>query len=123
MARDVIRLMQSLFLPAASGCGEAHWCPSADIYRTPRGWLVKFDLAGVHPEDITLTARGSRLTVCGRRRDWTIAEGNQYYRMEIAYSHFERSLELPCQLDPARITSEFREGMLLVRIDTEEGEK
>ena len=34
---------------------------------------------------------------------------------------FERSLELPCQLDPARITTEFREGMLLVRIETEEG--
>ena len=122
MARDLIRLMQSLFPPAASACGAVHWRPSADVYHTRSGWLVKFDLAGVRPEDITLTAQGSRLTVCGRRRDWTIAEGNRYYRMEIAYSHFERSLELPCQLDPARITSEFREGMLLVRIETEEGE-
>jgi HSP20 family protein len=121
MARDLIRLMHSLFLPAASACGEVHWRPSADIYRTRDGWLVKFDLAGVRPEDIELTAQGSRLTVCGRRRDCCIAEGYRYYRMEIAYSHFERSLELPCQLDPARITSEFRDGMLLVRIETEEG--
>jgi HSP20 family protein len=122
MARDIIRLMQALFLPAASPCGEACWHPSADIYRTRHGWLVKFDLAGVRPEDIRLTAQGRRLTVCGRRRDWTVAEGNRYYRMEIAYSHFERSLELPCQLDPARITTEFRDGMLLVRIETEEGQ-
>src|SRR5437660_887972 len=112
MARDVIRLMQSLFVPSGSLCGEASWHPSADVYRSRSGWLVKFDLAGVRPEDIVVSAGASRLTVCGRRRDWTIEEGHRYYRMEIAYSHFERTLELPCRLDDARITSEFREGML-----------
>jgi HSP20 family molecular chaperone IbpA len=37
--------------------------------------------------------------------------------MEIAYSHFERSLELPCDLERADITTEFHDGMLLVRIE------
>jgi HSP20 family protein len=119
MGRDLIRLMQCLFHSADPVCGEVHWHPSADIYRTRSGWLVKFDLAGVRPEDIRLTAHGSRLTVCGRRRDWTVLEGHRYYRMEIAYSHFERSVDLPCQLEPAHITREFREGMLLVGIETE----
>jgi HSP20 family protein len=36
--------------------------------------------------------------------------------MEIAYSRFERSVELPCNLDRADITTEYRDGMLLVRI-------
>jgi HSP20 family protein len=119
MSKDLIHLMQSLFLPGAETCAEAAWHPSADVYRTPRGWLVKFDLAGVRPEDLAVSVRGPRLTVRGSRRDWCAEEGCRYYRMEIAYSHFERSLELPCNLERARVAVEYRDGMLLVRIQTE----
>jgi HSP20 family protein len=118
-SEDLIRLMQSFFMPTAQTFQEAAWHPPADVYQTRRGWLVKFDLAGVRPEDIEVTAQGSRLTVRGTRRDWVAEEECACYRMEIAYSHFERTLELPCNLDAAHITSEYHYGMLLVRIETE----
>ena len=75
MSRDLKRLMQSLFTPAARSCGEACWQPSADIYRTPEGWLVKFDLAGVRPEDIIVAVQNSHLIVRGTRRDWLVEQG------------------------------------------------
>jgi HSP20 family protein len=118
MSRDIIRLMQALFLPA-HGCSEATWCPAADLYRTSSGWLVKFDLAGVRPEDVRLQFEGRRLTVSGTRRDCTLTEGCRHYHMEIAYSHFERTLELPGEVDRAHITTEYRDGMLHVHIETE----
>jgi HSP20 family molecular chaperone IbpA len=40
--------------------------------------------------------------------------------MEIAYNRFERTLELPCDLELARITVEGRDGMLLLRVATKE---
>lgn len=116
MSDDLIRIMHALFLPAAESCHEAPWCPAADVSRGRQGWLVKFELAGVRAEDIDLSVLGRRLTLRGRRRDWAALEGARYYQMEIAYSHFERSLELPCNLDRADITSEYRDGMLLVLI-------
>jgi HSP20 family protein len=109
---DLLRFLHSL-APAA---GDAYWQPPADIYRTPKGWLVKFDLAGVRPEDVELLASGSHLIVRGLRRDWCVEESCRCYHMEISYSHFERSLALPCNLDGARISAEHRHGMLLVRI-------
>lgn len=119
MSDDLIRLMQSLF-PSAAGAGrEACWHPSVDIYQTSRGWLVKFDLAGVRPQDLAVSVAGARLTVTGRRRDWCVEKGCSYYRMEIAYSDFERSLDLPCNLERAHIATDYRDGMLLVRIETE----
>ncbi|MBV9126219.1 MAG: Hsp20/alpha crystallin family protein, partial [Planctomycetes bacterium] len=69
MAGDLIRLMQTLFLPAAETFQEVPWRPAVDVYRTRQGWRVKFELAGVRPEDITLTVHGRRLTVQGVRRD------------------------------------------------------
>lgn len=122
MGQDLNRLMQALFYPAAEVVRETCWKPAVDVYRTRDGWLLKFDLAGVRPEDIQLTIRGSRLTVRGVRRDWNLEEGCSCYQMEIAYSHFERSIELPAALDRARLSTELREGMLLVRIQKEAGQ-
>jgi HSP20 family protein len=119
MSKDLARILQSLFWPTTQAFRQPHWRPAADVYRTPTAWLVKFDLAGVRPQDITLEVQGSRLTVRGTRRDCSVEHGCRHYQMEIAYSHFERSIELPCDLEHADLTTEYRDGMLLVHIPTE----
>jgi HSP20 family protein len=118
MSRDLIRLMQSFF-PCGEAMREAVWQPSVDVYRTPKGWLLKFDLAGVRPEDVSLKVEGCRVTIQGVRRDWLTEEGCHYYRMEITYNHFERCVELPCDVEPASVATDYRHGMLLVHLITE----
>ncbi len=95
------------------------WQPAADTFRCPDGWLVKFDLAGVRPEDFEVRLVGRRLTVEGIRRDWQIETGYHYYSMEISYNRFQRTIELPRALDQAQVTTEYRDGMLFVRLQTE----
>jgi HSP20 family protein len=108
--------MRSFFMPAAEAFREACWRPSTDIYRTPAGWLVKLDLAGVRPEDVGLSVSGRRLRVKGIRRDINMDDGCRCHRLEIAYSRFERDIEMPIELDAARMATEYRDGFLLVRI-------
>jgi HSP20 family protein len=119
MSKDLIRLMHALFLPVADVCQPAPWRPAMDVCRTRRGWLVKFELAGVDARDVDLEVRGRWLTVRGVRRDDPREEGCHYYCLEIAYSAFERSLELPCDLERAAVTTDYRDGMLLVHVETE----
>ncbi len=107
---------------SAAGRIQAPWEPSADIYRTRNGWLLKFDLAGVRPEDVTVSVRGRTVSVSGARRDLVVEEGCSYYSMEISYNRFERSIEMPVDLESARITLEARNGLLLVRMNTEGNE-
>src|ERR1700722_14941608 len=108
MSKDLIRLMNALFLPGVEACQNAPWQPNVDVYRTSDGWLVKFELAGVRADDIDLQVLGGRMTLCGVRRDILLEESEKkgedrpvYHRMEIAYSRFERILELPCDLKQA----------------------
>jgi len=115
MSCDRTDWMRRLFAPSAA----LSWRPLADVYRTPHGWLVKCELAGVRPEDLTVSVRGSHLTLRGARRDCCLEEGCSHYRLEISYSQFERTIELPENLDRAHLTTEFRHGMLLVRIERE----
>ena len=119
MATKLVRFLH-VFLPAAERFREPCWRPSVDVYRTRRGWLLKVELAGVRPEDISLSVAGPRLTVRGRRRD-CFGEGDaRCYRMEITYSDFERTVELPTNLERARIATDYQYGLLLVQIQTED---
>lgn len=119
MAEDARRPRQCLFLPNLRHFREALWSPPADVYRTADGWLVKLELAGVRPEEVTVEASGRRLTVRGCRRDSSASAGHSHYLMEISYSCFERSIELPYELERLTIDTEYRDGMLLVHIRTE----
>lgn len=96
------------------------WSPRADIYRTPTGWLVKFDLAGVSPDEVTVELSRSQLRVSGVRRDRFVQKGYRHHSMEISYSRFERTLELPCRAEQCSMRTEFVEGMLIVALDEEE---
>jgi HSP20 family protein len=116
MSRDPIA---DLLFEESSSSGSSLWRPSADVYGTAEGWLVKLDLAGVRPEDVTVTLSGSSLTVSGCRRDWLVQRGWDHLQMEIAYNCFERRLHLPCEAGSCRVSTEFRDGFLLVRVEPE----
>lgn len=119
MGQDTIQRMKAMFSAADLLTQTSFWQPLVDVYCTRRGWLVKYDLAGVGPDDVSLSINGPCLTIRGVRRDCCVEEGCNQYRMEIAYSWFERTIELPDLLDQARLVTEFRRGMLLVRIERE----
>ena len=116
MAHQMNRSLASLFLSAGQGYRSAEWRPSVDIYRTARGWLVKFELAGVRPDEIQLTARDRYLTLRGHRRDLRVEEGQRSYSMEISYNQFERTIELPCEVDKMDVGTDYHDGMLVVRL-------
>lgn len=94
------------------------WRPPVDVYRKGGDWLLKFDLAGVRPEDVRVRVGSSRVTVSGIRRDWVVELGYSYHSMEIAYNRFERTVELPGDLSGAEYSIETRDGLLLVRVDS-----
>lgn len=98
---------------------EPDWRPATDVYRLRNGWMVKFELAGVEPDDIELTVHGRFLRVRGRRRDCCMAPDCRQVHMEIAYSRFERQVELPADLTSLSLQTEFRLGMLLVHVRQE----
>ena len=99
---------------------EKDWAPAADVYRTKWGWILKFDLAGVRLEDIHVHVSKRAVTVDGIRRDYMVEEGCSHYSMEITYSPFRRTIELPDDLSSAQFRMDYRDGILFVRINVKE---
>jgi len=100
------------------------WQPAVDIYKADGGWILKFDLAGVRLDDVRVQVRQRRVTVSGIRRDWLTEDaGCRHYSMEITYSRFERTIELPDNLSQSNIGLDYRDGILLVRLLQEKESK
>ena len=108
----------SFFVPTRHPCAP-DWQPPVDVYRCPRGGLVKVDLAGVRRDEIRVSCRQRQLVITGERRDCRVIDGQQAYSMEICYSQFERRIELPVEIEQLDIQVDYRDGMLLISLSQE----
>jgi HSP20 family protein len=107
----------AVFTPGLGSPAVLPWNPPVDVYRVTDGWLLKFELAGVGPEDLSVTVEGRRVTVRGSRIDRCLEPGCAVHQLEIAYTRFERTVELPEHPGRSSVRCEFHHGMVLVRIE------
>jgi len=119
MPDDSAQKFRMMFLPMAAAFKPCCWRPAADVYEVRGGWLLKFELAGVRPSEVEVVIEGRTITVRGVRRDITVEEEQRFYSMEITYQRFERTVTLPDEIENARLATEYRDGLLLVRVLTE----
>ncbi len=116
---DLLILTRSVRFRAERRVQPLRWKPAADVYEGRDGWVIKLELAGVRPQDVQLQVCGNFLGISGRRVDLAREQGLRLKSMEIAYAEFERGFEFPVSIEGARIETEFRDGMLFVRIAPE----
>jgi HSP20 family protein len=116
MAKSTNRYFQFLGSSKDVRSSGRLWYPSADVYQTPDGWLVKVELAGVSAEDIEIEIQGNVLYIAGTRRDKSCAAGVSYHQMEITYSRFEKTLTFPDSIAGAHIEHNFDNGLLIIQL-------
>jgi HSP20 family protein len=116
MAESINRYFHFLTSTHGTRPSAKLWYPAADVYRSPEGWVVIIELAGVSPEDIEIDIQGNVLYIAGCRRDRTCSNGVSYHQMEITYSRFEKTLRFPASIDGARIEHIFDNGLLIIRL-------
>ena len=117
MAKSINRYFQFLASGKDAKPSGRLWYPSADVYQTPDGWLVKVELAGVSAEDTEIEIQGNVLYIAGTRRDQMCkAVGVSYHQLEITYSRFEKTLQFPASIEGASIEHNFENGLLIIRL-------
>ena len=74
------------------------WSPPTDVFEAAQGVVVKMELPGVRPEDLSIVLVGDRLVVRGRRTDPDAGRKIQYHQMEIGYGSFAKVvyIRMPC---------------------------
>lgn len=103
-----------------SGAGGVF--PPVNVFRNPEGVVIRAELPGLKPEDITVTSERRRLTISGERKPEE-GERGAYHRRERSWGRFSRSIVLPEDLDTERANAQFRDGVMTITIPLAEAAK
>ena len=99
------------------------WSPLVDISEDDKEYLIKAELPDLKKEDVKVTAQEGTLTIMGERKFEKEEKGRKYHRVERAYGTFGRSFSLPDDASPAKVSAEFKDGMLTVHLVKDEKAK
>ena len=92
------------------------WTPSFDVVDGEKEVTVHAELPGVDAKDLDVTVAGGMLTVTGEKKSEHEENGKDFYRSERVFGSFRRAVQLPEGADPDKVTAEFSNGVLTVRI-------
>jgi HSP20 family protein len=94
----------------------ADWTPLVDIVESDKEYLVKAELPEVPKEGVKVEIREGVLYIQGERRKETEEKGRKFHRVERAYGKFMRSFTIPHNVDEAKVTADFKDGILFVKL-------
>jgi len=77
---------------------------------------VKAALPGVRPEEVEITVTNDVLTIKAQHKEETEDKKRDYYRREIRYGAFHRSLSLPVSVDADKAQATHENGVLRLRL-------
>jgi HSP20 family protein len=102
--------------PAAATDGSVSWIPSVDVQEESDKFVVRADLPGVEPKDISITSDNRILTLRGERHIERSSNQKGFERLERASGAFLRRFTLPINVQDDQIKARHINGVLEVTI-------
>ena len=97
------------------------WVPPVDIFESGNHELVlKAELPDMTREDIDITVDNGTLTIRGEKKLSNDVKEEQFHRIERRYGTFSRAFSLPQSVDASRVSAEYKNGVLTVRLPMRE---
>jgi HSP20 family protein len=95
---------------------EGVFAPPVEVAESDGEVVVKMEMPGVEKDQLQLTVADDHLTIRGEMRKESEEKKKHYYRQEIRYGAFQRSVPLPVEVDPTKANAELKHGMLKVTL-------
>ena len=90
--------------------------PSIDIVEDETHFKVEAEMPGMGEEDIKISLNNGILSIKGEKTTSKKDEAKNYMMREINYGRYERSIDLPNDVDLDKAKASFKKGMLWIDI-------
>jgi HSP20 family protein len=104
-----------LFEELAEG-RERRWMPAIDVVRDNGNLVIRADVPGIKPDEVSIEVKDDILTVSGAHEESKEEKGKDFLRRERRSGSFTRSLALPPGVDAKKIKAKTRDGVVEVTI-------
>lgn len=92
--------------------GGELWSPAVESRTENGNLIVKVDLPGVEPKEVSISISGNRLIIEGERKREEKKEEKDYFYREVEYGKFSRSIPLPEGVDAEKVKASYKNGVL-----------
>jgi HSP20 family protein len=100
------------------------WMPPVDIHQTSdRELVLTAELPDMAREDIGISIENFVLTLTGEKKHSSEIKQEQLHHVERRYGTFSRSFSLPQTVDGSKVSAEYKNGVLTVRLPLREEAK
>jgi len=118
------RLFGDVYLRDEDIAQRGNWVPPVDIFETAgRDLVIKVELPDVNREDVEVTVEHNTLTLRGEKKLPADVKEEQFRRVERRYGTFTRSFTLPNTVDAAKVSADFKNGVLTIKLPFKEEAK
>jgi HSP20 family protein len=90
--------------------------PPIEMFDKKDKLVVRAEIPGVKPEEIDISVSDSTLTIKGERKSESEIKDEDYYRCEMSYGRFSRSVALPAKVQPDKVDAKYDDGILEINL-------
>jgi HSP20 family protein len=120
---EINRLFESPFGDGGRESEFFGWAPPLDLYEDKDFLIVKAELPGMKKEDIEISLHQGSLIISGERKEEVQNGEAEASRAERFFGRFQRSMELPKPVDANKVTANYKDGILTVKLPKTEESK
>ena len=104
------------FMPSATVFGKGKWGPKLDISEGRKDIIVKAEIPGIEAKDLDISIDGRLLNIRGEKKQENTDQDETYYRVERSYGYFNRTIELPGEVDREKVDASYKKGILKIKL-------
>jgi len=90
--------------------------PAVDVTQTDKGYEITAELPGMEEKDVEVKLSNGILTIKGEKRDDKEEKQKGYYMRERSFGSFERSFQVPEDVDTNKVSASFKKGVLTIML-------
>lgn len=105
---------------ARKGGSSYSFSPRVDILETEAAFEIHVAVPGVNKEDFKLDVNDKVLSISGERKFTKEKNDENFHSIETQYGAFSRSFTLPENVDAAKISAKYNNGILEVSLPKDE---
>jgi HSP20 family protein len=99
-----------------AGAGFGVSVPAVDVTQTDKGYEITAELPGMEEKDVEVKLSNGILTIKGEKRDEKEEKQKGYYMRERSFGSFERSFQVPEDVDTNKVGARFKKGVLTIML-------
>jgi HSP20 family protein len=95
---------------------EPGFAPAVNVKQTENGVEVTAELPGIDEKNIEVSLADNALTIRGEKKEEKDEKGEGWFVSERSFGSFMRTVPLPVEVDQAKASAQFKNGVLTVTL-------